>query len=324
MNSSHVIILMATYNGAKYLEAQLSSIKNQTMTAWSLLIRDDGSTDNTLDIIAAEIAKDPRIRLIEDSGASRVGAAENFGHLMEAALGHSAAQIFFFCDQDDVWENCKLERLMAQFPQGGCENFPLLVHSDLSVVDECLDEVHSSLFQYMALDTESEKPLNSLLTRNFVTGAAMACNRLLLEQSGPIPPAAIMHDWWLALVAAAAGEIRCLAEPLVKYRQHGLNTIGATGFWHLLSPRRNWLQVWQIGNAEFRATFEQARALSERARISRGWEVRQVNLIDMYLGLPKLPPVERLRRARTLKLRQGGLLIQCIYYFRLLYYPASE
>ncbi|MEH6571148.1 MAG: glycosyltransferase family 2 protein [Halioglobus sp.] len=317
MNPSRICILLATYNGEKYLSEQLLSLQNQTLQDWTLIVRDDGSTDGTVELVANLAANDTRITLLVPDGAGGLGAAQNFGKLMEAGL-QTDAQIFFFCDQDDVWEAVKLERQVLDFPGHGGEVSPLLVHSDLSVVDEDLVPIHPSLADHMALDASPDRPLNCLLTRNFVTGCATACNRRLLEQATPIPNAAIMHDWWLALIAASSGAIRYINEPLVKYRQHEANTIGATGFWHLLSPRRNWARIWQAGNGEFLATFEQAAGLLDHAGAHHDWPEANTALINSYSQLLTLSAAKRLSAAKKLGLRQGEALLKLVYYLRLL------
>ena len=309
---------MATCNGVSHLGEQIASIQAQTYDDWVLLVSDDQSTDGTLELLGELAESDTRIKLLQSSVDAPRGAAANFSRLMQAGLQHGG-NLFFFCDQDDVWEQHKLERQVSEFPQQGGERTPLLVHSDLSVVDSDLAQIHPSLIGYMALEPSPSRPLHYLLTRNFVTGCASACNRSLLETAVPVSSQAIMHDWWLALVAAATGEITYIASPLVKYRQHGGNSIGAKGFWHGLNPTNNWVSGWRAGNEEFLATFCQVRALYSHAlEAGNCWPDDNVVLLQDYSCLLDSTSVSRLALAHRMGLRQGNKLLQAIYYLRLL------
>lgn len=312
-----ICIVMATYNGAPFIKAQVESIRAQALEAWHLLIRDDGSTDDTLNILSALAASDARITILDSAGNVGLGPALNFSAVLEAAL-QTDSNLFFISDQDDVWHKDKLLLQAAQFPHRGAEDSPLLVHSDLAVVDEALNPIHASLITYMNLAPEPSQPLTYLLTRNFVTGCATACNRRLLEEALPISERAIMHDWWLALAAAATGTVTYLDSSLVQYRQHTSNSIGAKGFWHGLNPTNNWFAGWRAGNAEYRSTFDQVAALLEHAKQHPRWPFTSVAKLGQYLELPHLPIRQRLRAAQKMKVRQGNGLLQLIFYVRLL------
>lgn len=317
MDSTNICILMATYNGAQYVEEQILSIQRQTIANWTLLVRDDGSTDNTLGIVKSLAKKDVRITVLNDSGGSSLGATQNFSQLMQAGL-ETNSQVFFLCDQDDVWESHKLQAQTRCFPNLGHEPTPFLVHSDLSVVDEYLQLIHPSMISYMVLNPQVSHPFTYLLTRNFVTGCATAGNRRLLEDALPIPTAAIMHDWWLALVAATNGVIEFVGEPLIKYRQHSSNTLGAKGFWQGFNPTGNWLADWRAGNRELLETFYQAQALLEVSCSREDWPSERIVLLQAYTQLLALPTYDRLREIRKLSLRQGNILLQAVFYIRLL------
>jgi glycosyltransferase involved in cell wall biosynthesis len=311
-----VCILLATCNGAAYLRRQVESIRGQSFRHWRLLARDDGSGDATPAILEALAREDPRIHLVEDGLGPSGGAAANFSRLMAAGLA-TDSDIFFFCDQDDVWRADKLSLQAGRFPAGGREQRPLLVHSDLAVVGEALEPRGFTLVQYMGLDPLPEPPLNYLLTRNFATGCASAANRALLEAAAPVPAEAIMHDWWIALVAALQGDVDYLPEALVNYRQHGANTLGAKGLWHGLNPTRNWVDGWSDGNRELLATFAQARALLALAQTGGGSAADGPDALGRYCGLPAARLPQRLRQAIGLRLRQGNRLLQWIFYLRL-------
>lgn len=223
--SKKCAILMATYNGQRFLQEQLDSLLTQTYSDFSIRIRDDGSTDSTVEIIKMFAADHPNRIHLDGVNKITIGPCANFSRLLEK----TDADYIFFCDQDDIWLPEKLEvlrqRLIAMESMHG-ENAPLLVHSDLEVVDEYLNVLDSSFWHYQYLCPEKMQTLNRLLVQNYVTGCAMAINRTLAS-FGPIPKEAIMHDWWLALIATAFGHLEHESTSLIKYRQHTSNDTGA-------------------------------------------------------------------------------------------------
>jgi len=309
---------LATYNGERYLREQVNSIQRQTVEDWTLLVRDDASSDGTCELLRELAESDRRIVLIDTEAKGPGGAVQNFGRLMQEGL-ESGGQIFFFCDQDDVWEPEKLQRQLQAFPADGREPEPLLVHSDLSVVTGDLQPIAPSLCRYMALDVYAADLCNALLTRNFVTGCAMACNRRLLERALPLPGQAIMHDWWLALVAAVSGSIVFIDRPLLRYRQHSSNAVGAVGFWRLLSPAGGWWKRWREGNREFRSTFRQCAALGlQMQQFPESCAGNTLKAVNTYTTLLRLPWWRRLATAASMGLRRGHFVLRVTYYIRLL------
>jgi hypothetical protein len=132
-----------------------------------------------------------------------------------------------FCDQDDVWVKEKLELQLERYLQiEGCDSKPVLVHSDLEVVDQNLDNVADSFIAYQGLEIERNR-FPHLVVSNLVTGCTALFNEALLDAALPVPKNAVMHDWWFAMTATAFGELVFIPSPLVRYRQHGRNTIGA-------------------------------------------------------------------------------------------------
>lgn len=279
-----IAILMATYNGEPYLQEQIDSIIQQSYTNWRLYIRDDGSTDNTLLLLHEYSAKDDRIMVVGgDSG--NLGSARNFGCLLQHAF--DAGEIFFcLSDQDDVWSENKLYVLMQAMSEAAGEGgTPLLIHSDLCVTDQQMNELHPSFMEYQRLGHQTENVLNTLLVQNFVTGCTVLMNRELVGLALPIPVTAVMHDWWLALCAAAFGEIRYVPIALVKYRQHGANVVGAKSYRRLLNPfRTNWVKQWLKGRKNLQGAMLQAKELAELV-----WKCDRRNgnlvLIDAYASL---------------------------------------
>ena len=218
-------ILMATYNGERYIEQQLDSIIKQDETNWRLLIRDDCSQDNTRQIIKRYHIRYPEKIIIVPSKEPSGSAMNNFFQLLDYAEN----EYVMFADQDDVWKPDKialtLRKIHEMETQYGKET-PLLVHTDLCVVDETLHTINPSIFAMQEMDYQRDK-LNNLLTTNIVTGCTMLFNQSLLKLLKEKPKIAVMHDMWIALVAAAFGKIGFVNEATLLYRQHGDNANGA-------------------------------------------------------------------------------------------------
>ena len=213
-------VLIATYNGAEYLNTFIYSVLSQTEQA-DIIIRDDGSCDGTAEIIHNYGG---RVRIITDNYGN-VGVLENFNILMKGTDSRYIA----FADQDDIWEADKLQvelDLMQHMEERYGSDTPILVHCDLAVCDSGGEVQGSSLWRFQGLKPHM-KSFSHFLVQNNVTGCTVVINNALKEKAFPVPQEAVMHDWWLALVASAAGKIGYVQRPLVRYRQHGGNQVGA-------------------------------------------------------------------------------------------------
>ena len=227
-------VLLATYNGEKYLPGLLASLSAQTLRCFQVLYQDDGSSDKTSEIISRWAEKDSRFHAASHQG-EHLGAAGNFISLLSQCKG----DLIFLCDQDDVWEADKLETMVREYsdllpargmpPESGMTCPPILIHSDASVIDEDGHQLHPSFFVHQGWDPRAVT-LNRLLVQNNVTGCLMMMNRPLADLviSHGDPSKMFMHDWFIALSAASFGLIHFCNRPLVRYRQHGDNSIGAS------------------------------------------------------------------------------------------------
>lgn len=218
-----VDILMATYNGEKFLKIQLESILSQKYTNWHLYISDDLSTDNSASIIKEYASKDSRITIVP---AKKFGnAKDNFFYL----LNFSTANYIMFCDQDDLWLPNKISNALTniQLIEEDNKTIPLLVYSDLEVVDEHMDTIDNSYFHYQNI--RPTKKFSKLLIQNSVTGCTMIFNKVLKEMTLQCKQTEyiIMHDWWMALISSCFGRVNVLSENSIKYRQHANNSVGA-------------------------------------------------------------------------------------------------
>ncbi|MCK4906728.1 MAG: glycosyltransferase family 2 protein [Spirochaetes bacterium] len=248
-------ILLATYNGEQFIAEQLESILSQTYTNWQLIIRDDGSTDDTQKILKKYKKKySEKIKLIKDKHQN-LGSMLNFSVLM----GESKADYIAFSDQDDVWEKDKLEVSMKAMQTAEKKNgkkSPLLVHTDMKVVDEELNEIHESFWKYQK-HNPVKKGSEFLMVQNNTNGCTMLFNKELKDMAFPIPDEAIMHDWWVAIVASEFGKIVALENKTVLYRQHYSNRLGAKRINIISLIKKKWQR-------SFSDVIRQSKAFSKR------------------------------------------------------------
>lgn len=299
-----VTILLATYNGAKFLPEQLDSLLRQEGSVpFRILIRDDGSSDGTQGILADYCRRYPdRIADISD-GAATGSAMRNFERLCAACETDYA----MFCDQDDVWERTKLAdtyALMQEYQQRFGAAIPILVHTDLTVVAADLTELAPSFVRYQHLRPDCNL-LHHLLVQNNITGCTMLLNKplLALAKDG-FPPEALMHDWWLGLAAAAFGKVAFLDRQTMRYRQHSKNVVGAK----------------QTASAAFVA--EAVKSSSPKAALLAGYRQgaaflarygdrltdEQRGMVKAFVTLPDSPKLTRLARSHRYGLLKHDFL----------------
>jgi glycosyltransferase involved in cell wall biosynthesis len=299
MNAT-VDICLAAYNGERYLANFYASIAAQSHSNWRLLVRDDGSTDSTPQIIERLACDDSRVVPLTDA-LGNLGVVKNFAEI----LGRCAAPYLMLADQDDVWYPQKIRdslnvlcALQAHNPQ---QDRPLVVFTDVHVVDEALNVINESFIRMQRLDSLRYPSFGQLLTQNVAPGCTMIMNRALLKAALPIPAQAAMHDWWLMLVAAAIGEIGFVAKPTVAYRQHGSNVIGAKRFRILDAPSRLASYRSRLRQAQLQAG-EIARRYSDQMRAG---DVAAASALET---LSRVPVGLRQVRAYRRGLRKAGLI----------------
>ncbi len=302
--SARALILMSTYQGEKYLAEQLESIIAQDLKDWTLLIRDDGSTDETLAIIHQFVKNDDRIQFLTDQ-LGNLKPAKSFSVLMSHAKPRTEPFIFF-ADQDDVWLPNKLQLGVSALEKQEKEE-PVLVFSDLCVVDKNLKVIHPSFLRYEKLKPNKTSPLHTLLIHNYITGCTVGINRALLDLTCPVPETVIMHDWWCALCAAVFGKILFINEATVLYRQHSQNDVGSKGFYHKF---KNWRRI----KNSMLPRIEQANSLLQRVQKNNPhW-----NMLDIYCSLPHANLISRVKKLYQLKLNADGIIRQAGLLFLLI------
>lgn len=317
-------ILLGVYNGTRFLETQLQSYMGQSHVDWLVLARNDGSTDDSGRILAEYTHNDSRFHVLKDDGRN-LGVIKNFSALMGAAL-NTDCRYFAFSDQDDFWHPDKLSRQLRciQTAEKKFPGSPVLVHSDATVADEHLKEISPSFMAYQGIGHNTCDPLKTLLVQNFVTGCTMMVNRPLLELAYPVPGTVLMHDWWLALLAAALGHIEFIDRPLIHYRQHDKNQIGAKSIARYLNPfTGRWFHFWNTGRGYLSQSVIQAdylgRRMKEHNLTCRDFELINFELIRAYASLLDLTPMQRIRFLTRQGITPQTLLRRCLMISRLFF-----
>ena len=231
-------ILLATYNGERFLPEQIESITSQSFKDYYILASDDNSSDCTFEILRSyESVLGEKIKVVQSNTHS---AKENFYNLLDMA----DAEYIALCDQDDFWESDKLEKSLKaiqRLEKRYGKETPILVHSDLEIVDENLNSQNKKMSELTGINEaikyakEESKYLYTISTKesfsrylveNNITGNTVIINKALLDIYKR-PKVSFMHDWWLGIIAFTFGKVGYLNECLVKYRQHGSNELGA-------------------------------------------------------------------------------------------------
>lgn len=224
MNQDKIIeILMATYNGEKYISEQIDSIINQTCKNWKLLIRDDGSQDKTLEILEGYEKRDKRINILRDIKGN-LGFVKNF----EELLKNSSEEFIMFSDQDDYWMENKIEIYINELGtlSEKEQKMPLLIHSNSFVCDENLN-VKKKEFINSKIAAYYKK--NSYFFSYIVQGSTVLINKKLMDIGLPFLKNVTLHDRYFHLLAEFLGKRIFISKSLIKYRQHSGNEIGAKG-----------------------------------------------------------------------------------------------
>lgn len=243
-----VCVIMATYNGEKYLRSQVESILGGTYKNVVLRVFDDGSTDGTMELLE-ELSKEYPTQLFYKQNTGNLGCVKNF---LQGAV-ETDSDYYMFSDQDDVWMEDKIERTLRQMkraehrgiaedaekqvaqneqtaPDGqNVQTVPVAVFTDAIVVDESLKQLHPSFHRQSRLDME-KLDFPHLLMENKVIGCTLMFNRALQQKLTILPEEIKWHDWWVGLIASSMGVLSYLPEPTMYYRQHERNVIGNMGF----------------------------------------------------------------------------------------------
>lgn len=222
-----VNIIMATYNGRLYVKEQIESILRSTYQNFVITVCDDGSTDGTINILEQMSKEYPeKIHLCQNS--ENKGVIRNF---LETAYEMKDGYVMF-CDQDDVWEETKIEKSVeriCKMEKRYGTDVPVAVYADACVVNQDLDVIAPSFHGQSKLNTK-KIDFDHLLMENKLLGCTIIFNQALNQKLDYIPQHARMHDWWVGLIATSFGRVSYISEPLLLYRQHETNVVGNQSF----------------------------------------------------------------------------------------------
>lgn len=295
-----VNILMATYNGERFLAEQIESIQAQTFSEWNLFIRDDGSTDGTRQIIKQYADTDSRITFINSAETENVGVIKSFFMLVK----HREADYYFFSDQDDIWLPEKIELTLAEarrYPQ----NMPLMVYTDLKIVNQNLEILNDSMIRSQSHHANTE--LLQELTENTVTGGTAMINHALAEY-WTVTENLLMHDWYLALLATALGKLVYIDQPTELYRQHDNNVLGA----------RTWskrLYKWMRPHLLFSKYWELITASQLQAKHLLDLDIatEKKDIIEKFINLQRYDFLERISVLKNYGFRKNRMFHTIVF-----------
>jgi glycosyltransferase involved in cell wall biosynthesis len=220
-------VAICTFNGEKYLEAQLESILNQSIKPKEIIICDDNSLDNTFNIAKTISNNWKDVNWIFSLNQTKLGYVKNF----QKAIALCKHEIIFLSDQDDIWSPNKASSILEIFKNEEI----ITVFSDAQIVDENLNSLDSTMFIKVGFGKIEQENFSNeiyqmdLLLRKFiVTGATMAFRKKIVPIMFPIPETNFyIHDNWIATISSTIGKVDFIKEPLILYRQHNNNIIGA-------------------------------------------------------------------------------------------------
>lgn len=304
-------IVLCTYNGARFLEAQWESLLAQSRLPDEIVVRDDGSADTTWALLESLSRRAGMrgvpVRLVRN--ARNLGYVANF----QAALQDATGDVLLLCDQDDVWHSDKLARLAGQFER---RSGLLLLCSDARRIDAGGVGLHRSLFEVLKVSRGELRRIHAgqgfgvLLRRSLATGATMALRRSLLSDALPIPPGWV-HDEWLAIIAAALAGFDCVEQPLIDYRQHGENQIGmadrdlGTQWRDLVKPRAALIDMLMTRDSALNTRvlrFDKRMSKADRGRIAE--KLCHLRARDAMHGAPWMRICAVLRELATGRYRR--------------------
>lgn len=226
VNNLNVSILLSTYNGSKYILEQLESLRLQSFSDFTLYVRDDGSSDDTLELIKNYKGLD--VVILEDSHGN-VRPAKSYLHM----LSEIESDVYFFCDQDDYWFPDKIYNTLKMLESvEDISKTPILVHTELELVDQNLNKLGSNFHEADGVNPTQFIESNKIYVENCVVGCTSAFNRaardICIENFNLKFDFIAMHDWWVALCVRNCGRIYYDNNPSISYRQHSSNVSGSS------------------------------------------------------------------------------------------------
>lgn len=224
-----VQVLLSSFNGDKYIREQIDSILTQENVDVYLLVRDDGSKDNTVNILKEYSGNTEKVKFIE---GENIGIKNSFFELLDMAL--LDMDYYAFSDQDDIWLPQKLYNAISLLENEKSRNIPMLYASNVIYADETLMNREESPYR-----NRREPTFGNALLENICVGCTQVFNRKLFNLvRGHKPKCEILHDWWLYLSASSFGKVIYDQNAYILYRQHSHNAVGMQKCWRERWSRR--------------------------------------------------------------------------------------
>ena len=250
-----VSIVMACYNGERYIRPQIDSLLNQSHPFDELIFIDDNSTDSTAEIIKEY--DDERLSLYQNQ--RNKGVVQTF----EKGLRLVKYSHVFLCDQDDIWNREKIEKMVEKIGSHSAIYCNAII---ISENENYHNKYYRSLNPLFGRDSNSEELLSNIFFHSIILGCCLMIKREVIGRIVPIPNTARNHDWWISLICALGGGIKYLEAPLTKYRIHDNNLTVKPGHWFYGIVERAFLQRSKIRNYRMAALL--AAGVFERNHLS--------------------------------------------------------
>ena len=285
-------IALASYNGEKYISDQIQSILSNKIsvvgfTLGNIIVSDNMSTDKTPEIVNSLSKQYTNIKYLPND---KRGVINNFNF----ALENTTADYIMLSDQDDIWLEDKIDLSITKLIELEAEtdkDSPLLVFTDLRVTDSVLNTIHPSFFAFQKIKPEGYRFPKNIFLSNVAPGCTMLVNRKLLQIALPVPLEAVMHDWWLILVASSFGKVAHVSAQTMLYRQHENNQVGAKTRRYrdmFLSPR----EKFHMARSSLENAGKQAKAFLTRYPQT---PPKCMAAIDYLTGFKRMSRVNRVR-----------------------------
>ena len=309
-----IAMIMAAYNGGKYIEQQIESIRNQTHTDWELFVFDDRSTDQTYCIVEGISKTDSRVKIIRND--ENAGATYNFLNALEHVFKLSSFDYYMFADQDDIWMPGKIAQTLALMQEEEKTSDIVLVHTDLRLVDATGRNVVADSFRkHGHLKHIEDHVFERLLAQPFVFGCTVMMNNALVRRMYPIPKGVYAHDSWASLIAAALGKVSYLDTATIDFRRHGANVSGSAA---ANSMRNRLLRITTGWKAQISIT--NRRIAQCKALIGYiGDAQKPLKVLNQYCHACDKSGYQAIRATIKLKILRQGFFANILYYITLFF-----
>ncbi|PQL92484.1 glycosyltransferase family 2 protein [Apibacter adventoris] len=277
MNKS-ISLVLATYNGEKYILEQLDSIMNQELLPNEIIIIDDCSTDRTYSILESYNFKEIKVQIIKNE--KNVGPITNF----KRGINLATSDFIALCDQDDIWLPNKLKLSLNAILKLDFNNIPCAIFTDLRLIDEHNKLIANSLHSKWNIDP-SKFDFFLILTSNVVTGCTLLFNKLMQSEIQSMPEDILMHDYWIALIGYSIGQIKYVKQETVLYRSHN-DSVTSKKQSSFIMKMRDFREVNQKQYEQLRKFMKQYKfclRIEDREIVTKYLKMRKKNYIEQRI-----------------------------------------